>query len=62
MTKDIKSKFVVINVLNASIGNKYPTKILELKLWFGKNNIPDNKARKIDLEAIFEFNFFVKKP
>ena len=46
--KEIKSKLVVIIELKNSIGNKFPTNILVLKSVLGKNNIPKNKALKID--------------
>ena len=46
--KEIKSKLVVITELKISIGNKFPTNILDLKSILGKNNIPKIKALKID--------------
>ena len=45
---EIKSKLVVIIELKYSIGNKFPTNILDRKSILGKNNIPKIKALKID--------------
>ena len=46
--------------LKNSIGNKFPTNILDLKSILGKNNIPKINALKIDkydnLELIFLAN------
>ena len=48
ITKEIKSKLVVIIELKNSIGNKFPTNILDWKSVLGKNNIPKINALKID--------------
>ena len=48
IAKEIKSKLVVIIELKNSIGNKFPTNILDLKSVLGKNNIPKINALKID--------------
>ena len=60
--KEIKSKLVVITELKNSIGNKFPTNILELKSMLGKNNIPKINALKIDKYDIRELTFLLKKP
>ena len=48
ITKEIKSKLVVIIELKNSIGNKFPTNILDLKSVLGKNKIPKINELKID--------------
>ena len=48
IAKEIKSKLAVMIELKNSIGNKFPTNILDRKSILGKNNIPKNKALKID--------------
>ena len=60
--KEIKSKLVVITELKNSIGNKFPTNILDLKSVLGKNNIPKINALKIDKYDNLELIFLLKKP
>ena len=60
--KEIKSKLVVITELNNSIGNKFPTNILDLKSMLGKNNSPKINALKIDKYDNWELIFLLKKP
>tara|TARA_B100000963_G_C22158598_1_gene464940 strand:+ start:310 stop:477 length:168 start_codon:yes stop_codon:yes gene_type:complete len=48
IVKEIKSKLVVIIGLKSSIGNKFPTNILDRKSVLGKNSIPIINALKID--------------
>ena len=60
--KEIKSKLVVITELKNSIGNKFPTNILDPKSVLGKNNIPKINALKIDKYDNWELIFLEKKP
>ena len=60
--KEIKSKLVVITELKNSIGNKFPTNILDLKSVLGKNNIPKTNALIIDKYDNWESIFLLKKP
>ena len=60
--KEIKSKLVVMIELKNSIGNKFPTNILDRKSVPGKNNIPKINALKIDKYDIRELTFLLKKP
>ena len=60
--KEIKSKLVVITELKNSIGNKFPTNILDPKSVLGKNNIPKINALKIDEYDNWELIFLEKKP
>ncbi len=53
---------MVIIELKDSIGNKYPTNILDWKSILGKNNIPKISALKIEKYDIWEFIFLLKKP
>ena len=52
IANEIKSKLVVIIELKNSIGNKFPTNILDWKSVLGKNNIPKINALKIDKNDI----------
>ena len=60
--KEIKSKLLVITELKNSIGNKFPTNILDLKSVLGKNNIPKINALNIDKYENLELIFLLKKP
>ena len=62
VAKEINSKLVFIIGPNNSIGNKFPTNILDLKSVLGKNNIPKINALKIDKYGIRELTFLLKKP
>ena len=53
---------MVIIELKDSIGNKYPTNILDWKSILGKNNIPKISALKIDKYDNWELIFLLKKP
>ena len=53
---------MVIIELKNSIGNKFPTNILDLKSALGKNNIPKINALKIDKYESLELIFLLKKP
>ena len=48
--------------LKSSIGNKFPTNILDWKSILGKNNIPKINALKIDKYDNLELIFLLKKP
>ena len=53
---------MVIIELKDSIGNKFPTNILDLKSVLGKNNIPKTNALIIDKYDNWESIFLLKKP
>ena len=48
--------------LKNSIGNKFPTNILDLKSILGKNNSPVKRPKNIDKKARLELIFLLKKP
>ena len=62
IVKEIKSKLLIIIELKNSIGNKFPTNILDLKSMLGKNNIPKINALKIDKYDNWGLIFLLKKP
>ena len=60
--KEINNKFPVIEELNKSFDNKFPTKILLWKSMLGKKRSPNIRPQKIDDAAKLEFTFLLKKP